>query len=401
MKNQIKNIAITSYFILLLVAGCGIKKNDLPDSDIHTVNELSIHPIVPDTSKNITHNDGQVQGNDLIPVNRIVGNYDKVYMELEGMLRGYHHPSFKRAVFLVENAFLNEQLSYEGFKTYINEYINICNLWMSSNRLIDYQESDSLNVKKNLAIYIVLKDTVKLTENIRLTLPMQYNFNDFFGQKDWTNQFVTKLIVTNQGNCHSLPYLYKILAEEIGATAWLSIAPNHIYLKNRCKKTGWYNTELTSGEFPTDAWIKASGYVSIESIKNGIYMDTLGQKESIALCVYDLAKGYFNQTGNFSDGFVLKCCDLSLKYYPNNINAIILKAEILRKCYDTEINKEEAELAQLYLNQMKDLYVKGLNLGYREMPPAMYMEWLKSISKQEGKFVNSEIYRNFQTTKKP
>lgn len=401
MKNQIKNIAITSYFILLLVAGCGIKKNDSPDSDIHTVNELSIHPIVPDTSKNIVVNNSKVQGNDLFPVKTTFDNYNEAYRELEGMLRGYNNSSFKRAVFLVENAYLNQQLSYETFKTYINEYTNICNLWMSSNKLTDYHESDSLNVKKNLAIYMLLKDTIKLTENIQVTLPMQYDFNDFFGQKDWINQFVTKLMVTNKGNCHSLPYLYKILTEEIGATVWLSIAPNHIYLKNRCRKTGWYNTELTSGEFPTDAWIKASGYVSIESIRNGIYMDTLGQKESIALCVYDLAKGYLIQTGNFSDGFVLKCCDLSLKYYPNNINAIILKAEILRKCYDAEMNKEEAELAQLYLNQMKDLYVKGLNLGYREMPPAMYMAWLNSVSQQGGKFVNSEIYRNFQTTTGP
>lgn len=401
MKTQTKNISITFYFSLLLISGCGIKKNDSPNHHKDAINGISVHPITPDTSKNIVVNDSEVQGNDLIPVKTTFDSYNEAYRELEGMLRGYNNSSFKRAVFLVENTYLNQQLKYKEFKEYIDEYVNICVLWMSSNKLTNYHESDSLNVKKNLAVYTLLKDTTKLAEGIMLTLPMQYNFNDFFGQKDWTNQFVTKLMVTNQGNCHSLPYLYKILVEELGATAWLSIAPNHIYLKNRCKKTGWYNTELTSGEFPTDAWIKASGYVSIESIRNGIYMDTLGQKESIALCVYDLAKGYLTQTGNFSDGFILKCCDLSLKYYPNNINAIILKAETLRKCYDMEVNKEESELTQMYLNQMKNLYVQGLNLGYREMPPAMYMAWLSSISQQDGKFVNSEIYRNFQTTIKP
>jgi hypothetical protein len=401
MKNQINNRTITPFLMLLLITSCGIKKNDSPDPDKYIVNESSIHSITPDTSKNIVVNDGKTQGNDLIPVKTSFDTYNEAYQELEGILGGYHHLSFKRAVFLVENTYLNQQLKYTEFKEYIDEYVNICILWMSSNKLTNYHESDSLNVKKNLAVYTLLKDTTKLAEGIMLTLPMQYNFNDFFGQQDWTNQFVTKLMVTNQGNCHSLPYLYKILVEELGATAWLSIAPNHIYLKNRCKKTGWYNTELTSGEFPTDAWIKASGYVSIESIRNGIYMDTLGQKESIALCVYDLAKGYFIQTGNFSDGFILKCCDLSLKYYPNNINTIILKAETLRKCYDMEMNKEEPGLTQKYLNQMKDLYVQGLNLGYREMPPSMYMAWLNSISQQREKFVGSEIYRNFQTTIKP
>jgi hypothetical protein len=401
MKTQIKNITSTFYFILLLIAGCGIKKSDSPNLHKEAINESSIHPITPDTSKNIVLNDSELQGNDLIPVKTTFDNYNEAYRELEGMLRGYNNSSFKRAIFLVENAYFNQQLSYDGFKSCINEFTNICKLWMSSNKLTDYHDSDSLNVKKNLAIYMLLKDTINLTENIQVTLPMQYDFNDFFGQKDWINQFVTKLMVTKHGNCHSLPYLYKILTEEIGATAWLSIAPNHIYIKNRCKKTGWYNTELTSGEFPTDAWIKAFGYISIESIKNGIYMDTLGKKESIALCVYDLAKGYFIQTGNFSDGFVIKCCDLSLQYYPNNINAIILKAETLRKHYDIKMNKEEPELAQMYLNQMKDLYIKGLNLGYREMPRVMYMAWLNSINQQEGKFINSEIYRNFQTTIKP
>jgi len=33
----------------------------------------------------------------------------------------------------------------------------------------------------------------------------------------------------------------------------LSLAPNHIYIKNYSEKIGWYNTELTSATFPTDA----------------------------------------------------------------------------------------------------------------------------------------------------
>src|SRR5690606_11249719 len=98
----------------------------------------------------------------------------------------------------------------------------------------------------------------------------------------------------------------------------------------KSKKWGWYNTELTSGEFPTDGWMKASGYITLNAIRNGIYMDTLSNKQSVALCVYDLAKGYISLTKNFTDGFVLNCCDLVLKHYPNNINTLILKAETLR-----------------------------------------------------------------------
>jgi len=63
--------------------------------------------------------------------------------------------------------------------------------------------------------------------------PYVYDFDDFMGDKDWTKQFVTKLMRTHTGNCHSLPYLYKILCEEIGAKASLVLGPNHVYIKHR------------------------------------------------------------------------------------------------------------------------------------------------------------------------
>ncbi len=75
----------------------------------------------------------------------------------------------------------------------------------------------------------------------------------------------------------------------MGATCWLSLAPNHMYIKNRCSKIGWYNTELTSGEFPIDAWITTSGYIPLKAIQTGLYMDTLSNQQAIALCVLGLS----------------------------------------------------------------------------------------------------------------
>ncbi len=34
------------------------------------------------------------------------------------------------------------------------------------------------------------------------------------------------------------------------------------------------NTELTSRSFPTDAWIMATGYISPDAVRSGIYLDT-------------------------------------------------------------------------------------------------------------------------------
>ena len=73
--------------------------------------------------------------------------------------------------------------------------------------------------------------------------------------------FVSTLMVTCKGNCHSLPLFYKLLTEELGEKSWLALAPNHAYIKLHNQADGWYNVELTSGQFPTDVWIKASGYI--------------------------------------------------------------------------------------------------------------------------------------------
>ncbi|PHR46496.1 MAG: hypothetical protein COA32_10145 [Fluviicola sp.] len=320
--------------------------------------------------------------------------YNIAFNELENMLKDNQPLDFKRAVFITENAYFGDSLSYKKFNKSIDSLVRITNLWMNSNKLKEYSFPDSISVKRNGAIFTLMKDTIYWKEGIFHT-PFQYDFEDFLGEKEWSSQFVTKLLLSGSGNCHSLPYLYKILADELQTEAYLSLAPNHIYIKHRSIKWGWYNTELTSGEFPTDAWVKASGYITLDAIRNGIYMDTLGQKESVALCVYDLAKGYLTQTKNYQDSFVLKCCDLVLNYDPQNINAIILKAETLKRQYNVFKSNNEISKAQQTYTQMQQLYVKGLEMGYREMPLTMYLEWLSSINLQKDKYVNSELNRTF------
>jgi hypothetical protein len=163
-----------------------------------------------------------------------------------------------------------------------------------------------------------------------------------------------------------------------------------MYIKNRCKKDGWYNTELTSGTFPVDAWIITSGYVPVDAVKSGIYMDTLSNQQSIALCVLDLAKGYEHQTHNYDDGFIIKCCNLSLQYFPLNVQAILLKAETLKRVYEKQAAAKPGEAKETY-DQMQALYIKLLDLGYQEMPDKMYQKWLQSIQKEKVKYNNTKI----------
>jgi len=41
----------------------------------------------------------------------------------------------------------------------------------------------------------------------------------------------------------------------------------------------------------------------------------------------DWAKGYERKTGNSADSFLIRCCDLVLKYHPADVAAAIYKAE--------------------------------------------------------------------------
>jgi hypothetical protein len=300
---------------------------------------------------------------------------------------------FKKSVFIVENTFFENKLDYKEFSNYINDLVSLCKAWQAANPLINYKFKDSVDFLNNFSIYTILKDTISVigdNEKKFYHLPYTYDFDDFFGHKKWTTMFVSKLLITSKGNCHSLPYLYKILADELGATCWLSLAPNHMYIKNRCKKIGWYNTELTSGEFPIDAWITTSGYIPVKAVQTGIYMDTLSNQQAIALCVLDLAKGYEFQTKNYYDGFLLKCCDLVLQYHPVNVQAMLLKAETLKRIYEKQKTDKSTEATEIY-NQMEQLYIKMFDLGYREMPEKMYMQWLRSVTEQKNKYGNKQL----------
>ena len=228
-------------------------------------------------------------------------------------------------------------------------------------------------------------------------MPYRYDFNDIFGSKDWSNMFVTKLLQTRKGNCHSIPYLYKILADELGAKAYLALAPNHTYIKQRAAKGGWYNTELTSASFPIDAWLMASGYISLEAVQKSTYLDTLSNKESLSLCVIDLAQGYIHKYPDNDGKFVIKCCNLALKYFPNYVNAVLLKAEIrlkqlqvIQKRYGYAYLKEVTVYpeAKILWDEMNSLYMRLYTLGYRQMPEQMYVEWLTSLKTEREKYSN-------------
>jgi hypothetical protein len=322
-------------------------------------------------------------------INSVLSQYTETLDQFSETIKT--NGSFKETVFLVESLFWGNYKLID-YSYYIDECVNFLKGNKERIILLRNKQNDSLNYILNFSIFTFMskKLSIKLGSLQAYTMPYIYNFDDPKGNKDWTNTFVTKLFTRHKGNCRSLTYFYKILADELGAKCWLALAPNHIYIRNYSQQIGWYNTELTSGTFPTDAWIAATGYVSTDAIRSGVYMDTLSNQQAIGLCILDLAQGYIKQTHNYTDSFVLRCCNLVLQYHTVNPEALLTKAEALKQMY-LQQNANNNPNAQAIYEEMEQTYITLIKLGYREMPYKAYQKWLKTVRQNKEKFLNKKV----------
>ena len=301
--------------------------------------------------------------------------YKQAFNEQLQMLNGQKQIDFKRAVFLSEYAYHKGQISYQK---YCND---ISTIGQQLNLLIKQRGFEKYKTAGNWAVFTYMTDSLPIN-NYK---PYTYDFDDFMGEKDWTKMFVTKLMKTKGGNCHSMPYFYKILSEEIGTKASLALAPNHCYIKHIDEKGQWTNVELTNGGFPRDQWIIKEMAITVEAIKNEIYMKPLTDKENIALTIYDLAEAYIYQFGN--DKFVLEICDTALNYFPKCIPLQMIKANCIKDFIETEKKKINYDISFISKNidSYKQIVITIDGYGYKDMPLELYKDWVNMVEKEKIK----------------
>lgn len=318
--------------------------------------------------------------------------YNEAYLTIDNMLNDKQKYSFKVAVLSTENAYYQGKLDTDEVNRKIKFMANFCKTILR-NRELTYNETDKDKVSKYASIFSVIceETPILIDQDTVHYKPFTYDFEDVFGHKDLTSLFVSKLVTTQRGNCNSLPYLYKILAEEIGVEANLALAPNHIYIKHNIKSIGWYNTELTSGIFPQDAWLMASGFIHLNAIENGIYMKALDNRESLGLCLVDLANAYKRSFPESDGSFALKCAERALKVSPNLITALLLRAETHKEQY-LKMEKSDPKAKEL-LSSLNKEYNYIHKIGYRNMPEGMYLEWLVSLKTERKKYEDVRLKR--------
>jgi hypothetical protein len=291
--------------------------------------------------------------------------YHAAYDKILGMLEGKIPMSFKQAVFLMENAYLDGSLSYEQYNS------QITNIAGRLRELIKERHLQQFKTAGNWATFTYMTDSIP-ANNFK---PFVYDFDNFLPEKDPTVSFVTKVLRTGKGNCNSLPELYKILAEEIGATAYLALAPLHCYIKHQDENGKWVNLEMTSGSFARDEWIMQESGVTVEQVKSGIYMNPLSEKESLALVLKDLAANYQFQFG--ADDFDLIVSNNALKYYPTGANLYIVKYEHFRLTLLRARSENNQMLVDKCNRMLFGIDQKLIELAYKAPSKKDYQEWVK------------------------
>ncbi|WP_289056956.1 hypothetical protein [uncultured Flavobacterium sp.] len=309
--------------------------------------------------------------------------------------------SVKGVNFDIENAYFNNKAD----KSQFDQIIHHTGEFLTA-KMKELKYDHNSNSAKNYILFQFFSEEMKLGKQTHL--PFKYDFEDYMGVKDYSKMFVSKLLSTGSGQCHSLPLLYLILAEEIGAEAYLSLSPNHSYIRFPDDRGKWYNIELTNGMFSTESYISQSGYIKSEALQNKIYMENLSKKELLSKHFSDLAEGYIHKFGY--DEFAQSVIDKALELYPNSISANMINANLatVRVKYVVQqlgidiSNRNEREKILNYpkavelLKEMQKQYAVIDNLGYENMPPEEYQKWLQSMKGEKQREETKVIEKQFK-----
>jgi hypothetical protein len=299
--------------------------------------------------------------------------YNLAFQEINQMLENKIPINFKRAAFLIEWAYLQGNLDYSVFCKDIAKIAEDLKQFIKDKQLEQYKTAG------NYALFEFFTKPHPMN-NYK---PFSYDFEDFYGGKDYTNVFVTKLLRTHKGQCRSMPILYKILAEEIKAESYLALGPNHLYIKHIDKQNKWVNIELTNEHFSSDSWMISSSGISAEAIQSGIYMKDLTLKESIAFCMTELSLAYTKQYGYTE--FSLFCCNASIKHHKNSVNAILHKNITLKSmglAYKKKHGNKPDEKVKKYYDEWLATHYQLNELGHREVTKEQYAQWTKEMESE-------------------
>ena len=321
--------------------------------------------------------------------------------QFKDMLSGKEELSYEKAITIVENAYYENEVNLVDFNLLIDFHVQNINRIIEINydesalqieqvlhKTEEQQIEEYKNALTNWAIYSYITDTTLFLVNNRLSyhLPYEYSYADPLGTVNWRNTQVFNLLDNKTGNCYALASLFKIFSERLNSEAFICTTPGHIYIRHADHKGIYHNVELGSKAFPGTGSLETLTYTTDEATKNGISLRELDLKQSVALNLVYLAKGYAYKFGVKDDNFIMECAELALQYDELNLNAMLLKAEVLEERLIKKDKPIKALQADKTFQEYEKLITHLFNLGYREMPTEMKDLVISRLKKEDSPY---------------
>lgn len=252
--------------------------------------------------------------------------YVSAFNEMSDMLAGRDTLSIKRAVYLAEWAFYEGKLDY---RTDFCDEIDRIKTFILSLYEVNKLQTYKTGMQMAISSYIVSPYSGNGYT------PYTYDFETFsMNEEPWDRQFVSRTLKTHKGQCRSLPWMYKILANELNADVSLAHAPRHCYImykdEDMFTPEEWVNLELTTNQMQPAWWIKQDLEICDSAVIVGTYMTPLTDLQTVACQMADLAFGYKKKFHRYDD-FTYYCASRSLEFYPMNPIAWIIRGKSLER----------------------------------------------------------------------
>ncbi len=223
--------------------------------------------------------------------------------------------------------------------------------------------------------------------------PFEYDLDDPLGA-NINNKLLPTYLASRKGNCVSMPLLFVILGQRLGVDVTASLVPKHVFVKYRDALGTWINLEATSGANPArDVWVREQSPFTDEALANGLYMQPLTRKETVAVMAGTLSE-YWLRHGDYEKAIALS--DLALAYYPKDVGAMLATAtgygRIARTQFEAKypspnrIPADERGYFEYLVHQHRAWVAKAEKLGWREETKEereKYLRWIEQARQQK------------------
>jgi regulator of sirC expression with transglutaminase-like and TPR domain len=150
--------------------------------------------------------------------------------------------------------------------------------------------------------------------------PFGYDYDDPLGG-DIRKKLLPNYLATRKGNCVSMPVLFVILGQKLGIDVTVAVAPQHFLVKYRDHTGHVINLEPCDNANPApDAAYQMQVPMTPESLANGVYMQPLGKRETVAVMMSALME-FYGQQGQQERRIAL--AGLALDYFPKDVWAMV------------------------------------------------------------------------------